>query len=141
MRTATTLCLLIAALVGCGDSGYPVPTVTYEAIEFSAPVAKGGEGDTIAKDGVFNYEFSTTLRAYLKYDPEDNIFHGAVSYSGYFVPAKNVRVEVWLSNGWKLEPKPIKSMERGRESVVFKATDMPFASWQARVSQDFVKFP
>ena len=142
MRLAL-LCLVTALVVsfGCGSdrgSVLDLPVVVkHEAREFSSPVDRGGEGDTIAKDGVFIIESTTAAQILLKYSTERNEFHGAVIDGGYFVPPENVTIEVWLSNGIKLEPKPMKKLGKGAHGVVpiaFGAPDVPFESWQARFS-------
>ena len=70
----------------------------------------------------------------MEYSSEHNEFHGLAA--GYYARSENVTIEVWLSNGIKLEPKPMKKLGKGVHGIVpiaFEAPDVPFESWQARV--------
>ena len=141
LRLVAVLCLITIFVVafGCGRDGRSVLVlpvdVKHETREFSTPVDEGGEGDTIAKDGFFIIEGTMGFLFFLEYTPERNEFLGFVG--GYYTRAENFTIEVWLSNGIKLEPKPMKKPGEGVHSVVpiaFKVPDVPFVSWQARAT-------
>ena len=137
MKTATILFLITALVVayGCGQEDVH-PTVTYEAREFSTPVAEGREGDTIAKDGYFDYDSSSVL-FFLSYEPEFNEFRGLAGLPGRFKRGETLKVEIWLSNGIKIEADPVRIVEETESGVVLvgiEVPDVPFVSWQARVT-------
>ena len=72
-------------------------------------------------------------RVSLAYYPADNEFRGMV-YNVTYSTVRDVIIEVRLSNGTELRPKPVKKLKNGDfVPIVLKASDEPFTSWTGSI--------
>lgn len=135
MRTITILCLLLAILAGCNRTeGLPTPdpATLGETRVFTTPEEVGKSGETLSPEGSFDDTY-LGARVSLAYYPADNEFNGAVyNLSGF--TTWDVTIEVRLSNGTVLRPKPVKKLKNGDVvPIVLKASDEPFTSWTGSI--------
>ena len=135
MRTITILCLLLAVLAGCNrteELPTPDPATLGETRVYTVPEEVGKSGETLSPEGSFDDTY-LGARVFLSYYPADNEFKGMVYNVTHFT-TRDVTIEVRLSNGTELRPKPLKRLKKGDfVPIVLKASDEPFTSWTGSI--------
>ena len=137
MRTITILCLLLAILAGCNRTeGLPTPdpATLGETRVFTTLEEVGKSGETLSPEGSFDDTYvwahgcpwPTIL-------PTMNSMARSIT-SRASPTVRDVTIEVRLSNGTVLRPKPVKKLKNGDVvPIVLKASDEPFTSWTGSI--------
>ncbi len=131
---------LVVVLVGCGSDVGSDPRLEYRALatEEATPVPSieeySTEGEWLDLDGTFFYAYYRAVLV-LWYERDSNEFHGVVrTRSGG--TARDITIDVSLSNGMALETKRIKRLNTKTEKplfIIIEVPDEPFTSWTARL--------